>query len=276
MLTSPSINKIFYSSGSNLFKKYFEINGLSDVSLENSISLTNEFSLGLKNNSSFINSPLEIKFSFTRDYVNNDYLLNFTGESPIEEIYFFNGNDYFLIKNLYLTNYSASFSVGSIPSIKNDFVAYGEKINQIQYIDDSYEISKVEIDIPKLNSIYISGLYEGINKQYGLYEFNYSLNINRQPFYSIGNLSPVKISTIFPHQVQSSLNFVTSKQNYFENIVEDNFKKSYKDFDILVSGSNYISSFPMRNSSLINSSISLSSDSSAILTKNYIGYYGLQ
>lgn len=278
MILDPSINKIYYLSGNLGNKKYIELNDISNFSIQSAVATDNSLMLGMKDNGLYINSPYEVRVTFSRDYLFSDNILNFTGSDPISQLYFYNGKSYFLIKNLYLTNYSSSFSIGNLPTIQNSFVSYGEKICKIDFMNEDYETIQPEFDIPNLSSISISGMvgYYDEMPTDNVYEFNYSININRQPFYSIGQTAPIKVETIFPFSVQASVNSLATKEyKNYEISSYENINLKYKNFDILVSGNVKTSCFPIRNSILTETNFNLDSNSAMNIQRNYIGYYGL-
>ena len=134
------------------------------------------------------------------------------------------------------------------------------------------------MDIPKLNSIKISGLNENnsFKNNLNIYEFNYNLAINRQPYYSVGDEKPIEVSPILPINISVSIN--SRLPNSFESIKlprYDSFEDKKNDFDIIISGRISNFTLPIRNSKLVDSQIQYAGKNAIEINSNYIGSYGL-
>lgn len=276
-MNDTSLSSFSYVSKS---KTRVDLNGISNINISKELSFNNNISLGQLVSPMQVNSPQEIKISFDRDYVQKDSIIEFTGTSPISGAYLYNGNSYYKLNNLYLNSYSASFSVGELPKIKTSFTSYGEDIEQVTSpLFNNLPISSesIALDIPKLGSISISGLSESdnaIKTIYNILSFDYSIDIIRQPYYSIGSgLKPVEVCEITPLGIKFSLTSKIKDENMLINIpkiVQNNLN-----FDIIVSGTSHKINYEIRNAQLVQTEILSNSNDLIEIRRNFIGYYGI-
>ena len=273
-MNDVSINKFYYLIGSNLI----ESNGITNLNITKELSFANNFVLGQIVSPMQINSPQEIKINFDRDYVNKDDLLQYTGSNYIQNAYLFDGNKYYELSDLYLMNYSASFSVGELPKIKTSFVSFGGDINQLNSINLSNKTIQIpDLDIPKLSSISLSGIeaYDNVIKNiYNIISFDYSIDINRQPFYGIGaGLQPTQVCSILPLPIRFS---ITSKiKNEQSTIDIPSIINNNLNFDVVVTGSYGKTNYEIRNAQMVQSEIVSNSNDVFEVKRNFLGYYGI-
>lgn len=269
-MNDPSLQKIYYQSNSDLI----ELDGINNLNVSKNISFSDQFILGGDSSLLQINSPEEVKVSFDRSFIKEDLLLSYTGSSPVSKFYIYDSEKFYLINNLYLNSYSAGFSVGELPRINTQFTAYGEKVIQnstplLNIINSNYQF-----DVPKLGSIFITGTSsDEINNIHNIYSFDYSLEMNRQPFYSVGYLQPKEVCPIYPIKINFTIN--SKMKNEIDLINLSSLKQDNLNFDITVSGSLSIFSLPIRKAQLISSDITMSSSNTLELKRQFIGYYAL-
>lgn len=270
-MNDPSLQKIYYQCDNNLI----ELNGLNNLSISKSTSFSDQFILGGDSSSIQVNAPEQIEISFDRSFIENDNLLKFTGSFSMEKMYIYDSRKFYLMNNLYLNNYSAGFSVGELPKISTKFTSYGESIIQNSNPLLNIISSTNQYDVPKLGSISITGYSSSeINNIHNIYSFEYSLEMNRQPFYSVGYLKPTEVCPILPIRINFSVNSKMKDEESLINI--SSIKQNSLDFDISISGSTSIMSFPIRKAQLVSSDIVLSSTNTLELKRQFIGYYGLR
>jgi hypothetical protein len=271
-MIDSSIYKLYYLSGI-AGDSFYELDGINDLNLQKNLSYDQHFSLGGIDAAYSVNAPEEIQVLINRSFVNYDNMFDYTGLNPVREFRIYDGNNYYSITNLFLKTYSASFSVGDLPKISTEFISYGSDLKQIEFFDGG-SINSKPLDIPKLNSISISGLYDqNLKEKYNIYGFNYSLTINRQPYYSVGQKEPTEVCPILPLQIQISLS-----SKIPNNSKEIDFSKNddgFRDFDIIVSGSSSFFKLPIRKSKLINSTVSIASQNTLDVKHDFLGFYGL-
>jgi hypothetical protein len=282
-MIDPSYYKIYFLSG-DATKKMIEIDGINSLNFQKILSYNSEYALGISDNTYLLNSPQEIQLTFERSIIQNDILLQFTGDKKIDSLYVYNGTQYYQVNNLYMNSYSANFGIGDLPKVSTSFVSYGGNINQLNELPkyNNLEIEKYSqyIDIPSIDSISISGIYDlNLKTKYNVYAFDYQMTIKRQPFYSIGSgLSPIEVSLILPLEIKSSINakLVRNITNIDINKYDD-FTSKNSDFNINVSGTgSSLLSLPIRRAKLISDSIQISNENTLEIKKDFIGYYGVQ
>lgn len=276
-MIDPSLYKVYYLSGLTNPKKLIELDGINNLSIDETISFEPNNLLGGIQASSSINSPKQIEITFDRTYTQNDPLINYTGNNFIEKLFVYNGSQYYEISNSYLKTYSAGFSVGDLPKISTSFTSIGEDVI-LNNTAPSLEIVKLnsEFSAVKLCSIFISGINQenSFKQNFNIFSFDYSININRQPYYTVGNCRPIEINLILPLEVSTSISSKLLNTSVNNEMVQDKYSK-FTNFDIIVSGQYSMFSLPLRKGKLVNTSIQLASQNTIEVKNNYLGYYGL-
>lgn len=272
-MIDTSFNKFYYVNNKNNIKCLVYVDGANNISLSNSIQYTNPFILGGYQNSYLINSPRQIELSFNRNLIKIDELINFTGCNFIEKAYLLRDKYYYQIDNLYLTNYSASFTVGDIPQINTKFVSYDSKVSYIDHIDEYGNLFYEDnyFDIIKLDSIKISGDYGSLKLTNLINQIDYSININRQPMYGVGTESAY-IQSIYPIEINLSISSIASSTE-FKEIQPEIISKEFN-FSILVSGVSGMMNFPAKNMKNTSNQISLTENNMFQTKNNFLGYVG--
>ena len=285
-MIDPSLVSFFYSdcTYSNTCLNYKNLLGINNLSISNSVSFEDPSLLG-SNLLSIPNSACQFNVSFDRSFICSDPLLNYTGLSPIKDSYISSKSSRMYFNDLYLTNYSAGFSVGELPIINTKFTSFSEKneYDRISPFFNPFEIVNSSTDVPRLGSITISGeIARNLimqNGQNGIFSFDYSLEIKRQPYYSIGTYSAC-VSTVMPIVINFSVNSKILNQDYsIDNwpkykLNTLTFNKFY-DFDISVVTQNTNTSFPIRNATLVSTEVQYASTNFPELKRTFIGYYGI-
>lgn len=137
------------------------------------------------------NGNLVGNFNISKFYIGQDPLLNYTGDHPIS------GSINYQDKNFgftdgYLTEYSISASIGSIPQSNSSIVVYGDIGSGI---NASGNIAHPKIQIPNQGSIELNCQHYQTNR---VTDFSYTLRIDRNPIYKIGSPFPVQVDRQFP------------------------------------------------------------------------------
>jgi hypothetical protein len=289
-MIDPSNYKLYFFSGDLNYpnsSRFIEIDGINNLSFQSNISFSEPFLLGAADPYKTINAPQEIQISFDRSFIQEDLLFNYTGNNSVHFVVY-DGSRYFEMRNAYLKSYSAAFSVGDLPKINTIFSSYGEEVlnrsNLALYrVQTPMSTVRYETDIPNLESIFITGNFPANSSDfkspnYKVYSFDYSIDINRQVYYSVGSALPVNVTQISPLEVKFSINSKLSKNNDYLNMPVYTKRYSldnYLDFDIVVSGSNSIFRLPARKAKLVGTETQISSQNTIEFKRNFIGYYGL-
>jgi hypothetical protein len=272
-MNDPSLQKIYYNIDNFDTSISSGIDNVSNLNIIKTTSFADNFVLGGLQSAYAVNSPEQIEVSFDRSFIRPDFLFNYyTGDNFIYKLYVYNPPSYYQINNLYLTQYSANFSVGDVPKINAKFTSYGENINQTTApINTSNDTTLLEI--PKLNSILISGDSSSqIKDIYNILSIDYSMQFNRQPFFNIGSNLPTQVYNILPIKINLS---ITSKlKDEAKAIAISTPIQSELNFDIVISGTNTMI-YPIRKAQLLSTEITSSSQNTMDVKHNFLGFYGL-
>jgi hypothetical protein len=275
-MIDTSFSKFYYLSGNVNDGKFIDLDGVENLNITESTSFTKNYILGGIDSSALINSPIQIEISFDRSFIQKDFLFSFTGENPISKINFYNGYKYYELNDLYLNSYSANFTVGDLPKIGTKWTSYGNRLLEMNSLtlNNNVPIQTISLtqDIPKINSISISGNYGGIKDFNTIYSFDYSVSINRQPYFSIGSTSAKEVCPILPLEISMTISSRVSASQKDQKI--DPLSEELS-FDILVSGVEGIMNFPIRKVKQVSEDVSMVSRSIVEIKRNFIGSYGL-
>jgi hypothetical protein len=280
-MIDPSNYKIYFFNGTDQYGEFIELDGINNLSFSKNLSFADQYVLGGSKAPKSINAPQEIQLSFDRSFVQEDFFLNYTGKNPILKFFVFDGNQYYEMSNMYLRSYSAAFSVGDLPKISTAFSSYGSEIKQVNGLnfngDYSYISTQKVVDIPNLDSITINGNFNSdFKSKFKIYSFDYSIDINRQVYYSIGSSEPIEVSPVLPLRITSSIN--SKIPAGVSNLTQPNFlalNENYIDFSIHVTRPSYTFSFPVTKADLVSIEYQLSSQNTIEVKRNFVGYYGL-
>jgi len=205
--------------------------------------------------------------SFSRNLMYEDPILAFTGESEAMKGSFnYKNNTSYGFNSGYLTSYSVNCAVGSIPKVNTSFVVYDEMKSGINATGSV----TTPIYIPSQGSISATCDNSTSNRIIG---FDYSLTINKIPYYTIGSETPVEVKHINPIEYTASVQmevddtFLKSGFNFLDEREDKtvSFSLSSRDGDA-------IQQLSIPNASLVSEQLSSSSDGSVRLTLNYIGH----
>jgi hypothetical protein len=270
-MNDSSIQKFFYKKNSTLQN----IEGINNLSITKNISFSDYFMLGGVESSTQINAPEQVEVSFDRTFIKMDDLFEYTGKNPISNAYIYNGEKYYNINNLYLNTYSAAFTVGELPKINTKFTSYGSDIYENITPENTGFLENKSYDIPRLNSIFITGSSsDEIKNIHNIFSFDYSLEINRQPYYGIGFDEPTEVCEILPIKINFSVN--SKMKNEKDNLTIAKYKQNNLDFDIFVSGVSGSMNFPIRKAQLLNFDLTMSNQNTLEIKRQFVGYYGLR
>jgi hypothetical protein len=251
-----------------LFK---ELHGVNNLSLTKSTSYADQYLLGGLTSSISVNQPEQLELSIDRSFIGIDDIFNFTGANPITKINIIYGDGKYSLRDLYLNLYSIGFSVGELPKINTKFTSYG---GELFYPEDELENTNQNFihDLPKLGSIFIkeSGIPYIVSNN--IFSFDYSVEMNRQPYFSIGK-KIADVTSILPLKINLSINSKLTKGQLSSNVGFSKITDQNYNFNISVSGSGYLMNFPITNSRLISSEVVVSSDNTAEIKTQFLGYY---
>lgn len=213
--------------------------------------------------------PLVGNFSVSRYFIGEDYFLNFTGDSPISGSINFNDNQQFGFTSGYLTQYSVSAGVGSIPKSDASFVVYGDIGEGINgYGEKEHPV----IQIPNQGSITVDCSGYQTNR---VTQFSYTMRIDREALYKIGSPHPVQVDRKCPVYQEASFeiecnDFEVSKIR--EYLVKPRMQSSLNLSFKNPINENSIETFTINNARLLDQNLSTSSDDLIAISLRYAGY----
>jgi len=205
--------------------------------------------------------------SFSRSLIYDDPVLDFTGESKVMKGSFnYDNNTSYGFSSGYLNSYSVNCAVGTVPKVSASFAVYDEMRSGVNATGST----NTNIFIPSQGSITATCDNSSTNRVVG---FDYSLTLNKKPYYSIGSEGPVEVKHINPIQYSASVQIE----------VDDIFLQS--GFDFLSTRENKTVSFSVKGrdgttlqnltipkASLVSEQLISSSDGAVRLTLNYLGH----
>jgi hypothetical protein len=277
-MIDSSFNKI-YLLDEYITNSYVQIEGITNFDASSSISYENTHMLGGVQGATMVNAPYDVAVNIERSFIQKDFIFNYTGINPIKCAYIDNGTNYFTLKNLYLTSYTAAFSVGDLPKISSKFTAFSQFPKQQNSFTEAQTKTTQALNIPKLCSMFLSGSNDAANfvlkNNMNIYGFEYSLNIKRQPYYNIGSSSVSEVCPILPIEMSFS---VSSKiKNESDLSLSKSILSIYPDiinFDMLITGSEIIK-FPIRNAKITSINKTIQAGNIMDVKTNFMGYYGI-
>jgi hypothetical protein len=245
-----------------------ELSGVNsiDIGYKNAANVANP--LGYKKGVTTVGGPTSQTVSLSRSLLFIDPLLDYTGANHIVTGSFnYDNNASYGFNSGYLTSYSVNCTVGSIPKINASLVVYDELRSGV---NASGSITQ-EIFIPSQGSITATCDNTTTNR---VVSFDYSLEVARKPYYTVGAETPVEVKYIPPIKYTASVQlevddvFLESGHSFLTTGKEE---KSVS-FNINGRDGTALQSLTIPRASLVDEQISASSDGSVRLTLNYIGH----
>ena len=259
-------SKLNYESHFYLAER--ELSGVNsiDIKYQNAANVVNP--LGYKKGVTTIGGPTSQTVSLSRSLLFIDPLLDYTGANHIVTGSFnYNNNASYGFNSGYLTSYSVNCAVGSIPKINASLVVYDEMRSGV---NASGALTQT-IYIPSQGSITATCDNTTTNRVVG---FDYSLEVARKPYYTVGAETPVEVKYISPIKYTASVQlevddvFLESGYSFLTTGKEE---KSVS-FNINGRDGTTLQSLTIPKASLVGEQISASADGSVRLTLNYIGH----
>mgnify|MGYP003112756779 CR=1 FL=1 len=238
-----------------------------------------------------IDSPIEGNFTIDRILINEDGLMNFTGDGAA-----FSGvvsyNTYgtfcqtgsFGFHSGYLTSYSLSCDVGNLPEVSTNIVVYGDIGSGIQFdtlLGDKDPSEDNTINAPNQGSIGIT--CDEINTSSNrIVSFNHEVSCQREPIYALPRSAtdferakyPVQVDLVYP--LEQTTNLTMEIDDYeTKNLYQYLTGAHSGQVNIDISGSNHdsaIASFHLDDARLVNESFSSSVGGVATVSMTFKKY----
>jgi len=246
-----------------------ELSGINsiDVDYQNAANTTNL--LGYQKGVTTIGGPTSQKVSLSRNLLFNDPFLPYTGANHIVTGSFnYDNNTSYGFESGYLTSYSVNCAVGSVPTVNTSLVVYDELRSGVNASGGDAQT----IYIPSQGSMTATCDNTTTNRVIG---FDYSLEVGRKPYYTIGSETPVEVKYIPPIKYTASVQlevddvFLESGYSFLTTGKEEKTVSfSIKSRDQTVT----MQSLTIPKASLVSEQLSASADGSVRLTLNYVGH----
>lgn len=246
----------------------YNLSGVSDITFNSEFSAQKILSLGNKNYGFARVGPAVGAVDFSRQLIYADPVLSYTGDSCCSGVFSYGGVSYGF-ESGYLNSYSVSCSVGQVPSVSATIGVYGEMKSGAA---NHTGVTHPDIFVPSQKSIQISSDYGSSNR---IESFNYSLEIAREPKYSVGpNLFPDAVIKNGPINISASATFgvggfsALDLQNFVRYVSAPTFNIVIKNRDL----SQTLMTLPVSNAQIISQQVEGTVDSPLKITLNYQGY----
>jgi hypothetical protein len=246
----------------------YSLSGISDLSFESDFGINYTPTLGNKVFGFNKLGPSVGTVEFSRSLIYADPVLNCTGEAACSGLFNTSSQAYSFTSG-YLNSYSVSCGIGQVPAVNSTFSIFGEMKTGVQNFSAA---SHPDIFVPSQKSISISGDFGTSNR---VQSFNYSLNIPRQPKYSLGNgLFPDEVTLSGPIQISASISFNVRNLSFLDL---NNFVRhiDVPQFNILVKNrelTETLMNLSVTNAQVITQGVVGTIDSPLSLTLNYKGF----
>lgn len=265
--------RFFIASGES--GKY-ELSGIESIDLSHQASTSVVKPLGTRKGVTTIGGAVEQNLSISRSLIYNDPVLDFTGDvvSNGMSASILYDNKTYGFHSGYLTNYSVSCAVGSIPKVNASFKIFSEMKSGITAAGSS-NVAHPDIFIPSQGSISLTcdNGYHDVSTLNRVVGFDYAISCKRKPIFTLGRSSPFKVHYVPPLEysasvqvevddtmLQSGFNLLTGREN--------------RDLTFTINGrnGNSLQSLTVPKASLVSEQLNSTADGVLKLTFNYIGH----
>ena len=257
----------FFISGRDGSPSARELSGIESLDIGYSNSSSVLAPLGSNRGLTTVAGATSQTVSFSRSLIYDDPILDFTGESEVMKGSFnYDNNASYGFHSGYLNSYSVNCAVGSVPKVNTNFTVYDEMKSGI----NATGATPTNIFIPSQGSITATCDNSSTNRVVG---FDYSLTLNKKPYYSIGVETPVEVKHISPIQYSASVQievddiFLQSGFDFLSTREDKSVSFSVKGRD-----GTTLQNLTIPKASLVSEQLTSSSDGAVRLTLNYLGH----
>jgi len=218
-----------------------------------------------------IGGPTSQTVSLSRYLIYVDPVLDFTGASDVMEGSFnYDNNASYGFESGYLTSYSVNCAVGSVPKVNASLVVYDELRSGVNVSGIGGNVPQA-IYVPSQGSITATCDNTTTNRVVG---FDYSLEVARQPYYTVGSETPVEVKYIPPIKYSASVQLEVDDVFLESGYTFLTTGKEEKSVSFVINGRDGTSlqSLTIPKASLVGEALSASADGSVRLTLNYVGH----
>ena len=258
-----------FNHDSRFFVGDYEVSGVESLSLNYSVGSKIEYPLGTRRGFNSVSAQNSQTLTINRNLIYEDYLLNYTGEAPMDGSIYYNGIHYGF-NDGYFSSYSLNCAVGNVPRSTANIFILDEMKTGIDASDGFQVDDHPAIDIPSQGSIKISCDKSSTNRVIG---FDYSVNLKRKPFYGICNHKHQDVKLIPPVEYSCSVQidvddaFLGNSWDFFDERENKNINLNVKG-----RGGTDLQSVIIPNASLVSESLDVSADGALKLSLSYKGH----
>lgn len=250
-----------------------ELSGIDSISISNQIPHQTVSLLGLEEGLLLRAGPREGRISLSRYLIYDDPLLVYTGDINTSGSIHYNNTSYGF-NQAYLTDYSVSCAVGSLPKVSANLVTYQEMTSG--YSASGAATSHNTIDIPTQGSISVTADGSTTNRVIG---FDYSISIPRRPNHHENTPALTEVTLIpplvFNAQVQIDVDDAFMEDSFGGAFTTTNkYDSGVATFVINGRDGNTIQSLTIPNANLVSESLTKSNNGALRLVRTYAGRVG--
>ena len=245
-----------------------ELSGIESLDLGYSNSSNTLSPLGSFKGVTAVGGPTQQTVSFSRYLIYDDPILDFTGDSArLAGSFNYDNNAAYGFHSGYLSSYSVNCAVGSVPKVNASFNVYGEMASGINATGSQI----TSLYIPSQGSITATCDNSTTNRVIG---FDYSLTVNKKPYYTVGSETPTEVKHINPIQYTASVQLEVD-DIFLENGLNFlGYGKENKTVSFTINGRDgtALQTLTIPKASLVSEQLNSSADGAVRLTLNYVGH----
>jgi len=258
----------FFVSGQDGSPSARELSGIESLDIGYQSASNTLAPLGSKLGLTTVGGAVSQSVSFSRSLIYDDPVLSFTGESEVMKGSFnYDNNTSYGFESGYLSSYSVNCAVGSIPRVNASFVVYDE----MQSGTNATGATITNILVPSQGSITATCDNSSSNRVIG---FDYSLNVKKIPYYTIGSETPTEVKHINPIEYAASVQLEVDDvflQSGF-SFLDQRRENKVLSFSVKGRDGTTLQTLTIPKASLVSEDLSASSDGALRLTLSYIGH----
>ena len=258
----------FFVSGQDGSPSARELSGIESLDIGYKSASNTLAPLGSKLGLTTVGGAVSQSVSFSRSLIYDDPVLSFTGESEVMKGSFnYDNNTSYGFESGYLSSYSVNCAVGSVPRVNASFVVYDE----MQSGTNATGATVTNILVPSQGSITATCDNSSSNRVIG---FDYSLNVKKIPYYTIGSETPTEVKHINPIEYAASVQLEVDDvflQSGF-SFLDQRRENKVLSFSVKGRDGTTLQTLTIPKASLVSEDLSASSDGALRLTLSYIGH----
>jgi hypothetical protein len=223
--------------------------------------------LGYTHGTTTVGGATDQSVSLNRNLIYDDPIYDYTGNINMSGSIEYGGISYGF-QSGYLTNYSVSAAVGTVPQVNATVVVYDEMRSGYSA---SGNVTHPTIDVPTQGSLSITSDWSTTNRVIGM---DYSLSCNHKPYYTVGSEVPVAVKFLPPLEITASIQVDVDAAYMASGYSFLGDGKENKTAILQINGRDgtNLATLSVPNASLVSETLAASSEGNLILTQEYVGH----